>query len=64
MMDGHPGFVDKLKMDITTLIGADFACGAVLISMGAVLGKLSHAQLLVMALIEVIFWALSEHIGA
>jgi len=30
-----------IQMDITTLIGGDFACGAVLISMGAVLGKVS-----------------------
>lgn len=42
-------------MDIETMIVSDFACGAVLISMGAVLGKLSYVQLLVMAFFEVIF---------
>lgn len=54
----------KIEMDITTMITADFACGAVLISMGAVLGKVTHSQLLVMALVEVVFYAINEQIGA
>merc|ERR1712042_295746 len=32
---------EKISLDLTTMIGADFACGAVLITFGAVLGKVS-----------------------
>lgn len=53
--DVAKAFESKINMDITTMIKGDFACGAVLISMGAVLGKLSYFQLLVMAFFEVIF---------
>jgi len=42
-------------LDITTMIKADFAAAAVLISMGGVLGKLTHSQMLFMAFWEVIF---------
>lgn len=43
-----------IHLDITSLIKGDFAAGALLISMGACLGKLSHSQLLVMSFIEVV----------
>jgi len=43
-----------IKIEIVTLIKGLFACGAVLISMGANLGKLTHTQLLFMAFVEVI----------
>ena len=43
-------------------MNADFAAGAVLISFGAVLGVLSPFQLLVMALLEVVVYAVNEHI--
>lgn len=53
------GFADafnhSIYLDITNIIRALFACGAVLITMGAVLGKLTHSQMLVMAFIEIIF---------
>lgn len=51
----HDPWSEPIKMDITTMIVSDFACGAVLISMGAVLGKVNHSQLLAMAILEVIF---------
>eukprot|EP01135_Chromosphaera_perkinsii_P001661 Nk52_evm38s208 gene=Nk52_evmTU38s208 len=53
----------NIYLDIDSLITADFAAGAVLISMGAVLGKVSPLQLLVMAFFEVIFFAINEMIG-
>lgn len=45
-------------------MNADFAAGAVLISFGAVLGVLSPFQLLVMALLEVVVYALNEWVLA
>ena len=44
-------------------MSADFAAAAVLISFGAVLGKTSPLQLLVMALIEVVLQQVNEYIG-
>ena len=52
-----------IKMDIAHLITGDFAAGAVLVSFGAVLGKLTPVQLLVMALVEVVIYGLNETIG-
>jgi len=49
-------------MDITTLVKADFAAAAVLISMGGCLGKLTHSQLLVMAFFEIIVYSINEFI--
>ena len=45
------------------MLSADFASATVLISFGAVLGKASPLQLLVMALLEVIFSQTNEFIG-
>ena len=44
------------------MINADFCTGAVLISFGAVLGKTSPVQLLVMAMFEVTLFAVNEYI--
>lgn len=52
-----------MHLDITSLITGDFAAGAVLISMGACLGKLTHSQLMVMAFFEIIFYGINEHIN-
>jgi ammonium transporter Rh len=54
---------EKIKLDITTLIGGDFAAGAVLISFGAVLGKASLEQLVTMIAFEIVFYSLNESIG-
>lgn len=51
---------NKIHVDLTALIGADFASAAVLISFGAVLGKLNALQLLVMAFIEVAIFQVNE----
>jgi ammonium transporter Rh len=45
------------------LLVADFCAAAVLISFGAVIGKASLSQLLVMATIEVVVQSVNEHIG-
>lgn len=50
-------------MVLCRIITADFAAATVLISMGALLGKVSHMQLLVMAFIETILAQVNEWIG-
>jgi len=47
-------------IDVTTLINGDFAAGAVLISFGAVLGKVTPTQLIWMTFLEIIAYALNE----
>ncbi|KAG7385776.1 hypothetical protein PHYBOEH_008902 [Phytophthora boehmeriae] len=49
-------------IDVTTLINGDFAAGAVLITFGAVLGKITPTQLLWMTFFELIFYAINEYI--
>lgn len=44
------------------MINADFCTGSVLISFGAVLGKTSPVQLLIMAMFEVTLFAINEFI--
>ena len=51
------------RISILSLIGGDFAAAAVLISFGAVLGKLSLEQLVLMLFCEVIFYGVNEAIG-
>eukprot|EP01083_Nonionella_stella_P033600 91947_1 len=58
--DGH---FEDIKLDVTTLIAGDFAAGAVLISFGAVLGRVSAPQILTMALLEIVFYAVNEQIA-
>ncbi|KAM6925378.1 LOW QUALITY PROTEIN: rh50-like protein [Xenentodon cancila] len=50
----------KIHLGVINLINAEFACAVVLISSGAVLGKTSPLQLLVMALLEVPLFAVTE----
>ena len=45
-----------------SLITADFTGAAVLISFGAVIGKASRLQLLIMAIVETIFYAINESV--
>ena len=53
----------KLDMSVTWLIEGDFAAGAVLISFGAVLGKVNMLQLFVMAIFECFFYGLNAAMG-
>nr|XP_057907523.1 solute carrier family 12 member 5b isoform X3 [Doryrhamphus excisus] len=50
----------KIHLGVINLINAEFACAVVLISFGAVLGKTSPLQLLVMSLLEVPVFAVTE----
>ncbi|XP_010899879.2 ammonium transporter Rh type B [Esox lucius] len=52
----------KIHIGIESMINADFCTGAVLISFGAVLGKTSPVQLLVMAVIEVTLFSINEYV--
>eukprot|EP00672_Neobodo_designis_P024396 CAMPEP_0174830092 /NCGR_PEP_ID=MMETSP1114-20130205/2334_1 /TAXON_ID=312471 /ORGANISM="Neobodo designis, Strain CCAP 1951/1" /LENGTH=440 /DNA_ID=CAMNT_0016063877 /DNA_START=135 /DNA_END=1457 /DNA_ORIENTATION=+ len=53
---------DTIQLSVVELIGADFCAGAVLISFGAMLGRVSAPQLLIMAILEVIFYSINEMI--
>ena len=46
----------SLKVGYATMFNCEFAAGAVLISFGALLGKVNHLQLVVMALFEIIVY--------
>ena len=50
-------------MDVGTLISADFATAAVLISFGVVLGITSPLQLVVMTILEVVIFVVNEILG-
>uniref|UniRef100_A0A4W5NY25 Ammonium transporter AmtB-like domain-containing protein n=1 Tax=Hucho hucho TaxID=62062 RepID=A0A4W5NY25_9TELE len=50
----------KIHLGVINLLNAEFACAVVLISFGAVLGKTSPVQLLVMALQQVPIFAVTE----
>ncbi len=53
----------KIDLNIETLITGDFAAGAILISYGAVLGRASLEQLLIMVPLELVFYAVNESLG-
>ncbi|XP_041832264.1 ammonium transporter Rh type A [Melanotaenia boesemani] len=54
----------KIKIDIFKMINADFSTATVLISFGAVLGKTSPVQLLVMTILEITIFSINEHLVA
>ncbi|XP_029451967.1 ammonium transporter Rh type A [Rhinatrema bivittatum] len=54
----------KIEIDIFKMINADFSTATVLISFGAVLGKTSPVQMLIMAIIEITVFACNEHLVA
>ena len=51
MIDGK-----AFEVSYVTMFNCEFAAGAVLISFGALLGKVNHLQLVVMALFEIVFY--------
>ena len=61
--DAFHGTWDNILISITTLVQADFCAGAVLITFGVVLGKVSPSQMLCIALVETVFYSLNEAIG-
>lgn len=54
----------KIQLDIVSLITGDFTAGAVLITFGGVLGRVSPLQLLVIAIIEIMLFGANEQLGA
>uniref|UniRef100_A0A8C7FLH9 Ammonium transporter Rh type A n=1 Tax=Oncorhynchus kisutch TaxID=8019 RepID=A0A8C7FLH9_ONCKI len=54
----------KIKVSIFKMINADFSTATVLISFGAVLGKTSPVQLLIMTLLEITIFGINEHLVA
>ncbi|KAK6488562.1 ammonium transporter Rh type A-like [Huso huso] len=52
----------KIEIDILKMINADFSTATVLISFGAVLGKTSPVQLLIMTILEITVFAMNEHL--
>ncbi|XP_056620449.1 ammonium transporter Rh type A [Triplophysa dalaica] len=52
----------KIKVSIDRMINADFSTATVLISFGAILGKTSPVQLLIMTLLEITIFCLNEHL--
>jgi len=55
--------VKPIEINIVSLIFADFAAGAVLITFGGIVGKVSPLQLIVIALFEIVFYNVNEKIG-
>lgn len=53
----------KFTIGLGEMLTADFAAATVLISFGAVLGKTSPLQLLIMAVVEVVLSQVNEYIG-
>ncbi|XP_060063556.1 ammonium transporter Rh type A-like [Ylistrum balloti] len=53
----------KFTVGVGDMLSADFAAATVLISFGAVLGKTSPLQLIIMGLIEVVLCQINEYIG-
>uniref|UniRef100_A0AAQ4S9H6 Ammonium transporter Rh type A n=1 Tax=Gasterosteus aculeatus aculeatus TaxID=481459 RepID=A0AAQ4S9H6_GASAC len=54
----------KIKVTIFKIINADFSTATVLISFGAVLGKTSPVQLLIMTVLEISLFSINEHLVA
>ncbi|KAM9317136.1 ammonium transporter Rh type A [Gastrophryne carolinensis] len=53
----------KIVVGITSMINADFSTATVLISFGALLGKTSPVQMLIMAVLEIFVFACNEHLA-
>ncbi|XP_063786465.1 ammonium transporter Rh type C [Pseudophryne corroboree] len=52
----------KIHVSVTSLINADFAVGSVCIAFGALLGKVSPVQVMVMTLFQVTLYAVNEYV--
>ncbi|NWH48358.1 RHAG protein, partial [Fregata magnificens] len=52
----------KIHVGIKSLINADFSTAAALISFGAVLGKTSPVQMLILTILEITIFACNEHL--
>ncbi|XP_053192567.1 ammonium transporter Rh type A [Scomber japonicus] len=59
----HRDAAGKIPIGIDSMINADFSTATVLISFGAVLGKTSPVQLLIMTVLEITIFCLNEHLA-
>lgn len=55
-------YISIHSISLNNLIGADIAAASVLISMGALLGRTTPIQLLMMGLIEILVFAANEYL--
>lgn len=55
---------DKFTIGVDNLMTSDFTAAAVLITFGALLGKVSPLQLVFVAVLETLFFGLNEYVGA
>lgn len=60
---GGKGWDQKIEVGVVQMILADFNSGAILISFGALVGRCSADQLLIMAFFETIFYCINEAIA-
>ncbi|XP_010642101.1 ammonium transporter Rh type B [Fukomys damarensis] len=58
----HSFHGSHIHVSVESMVSADFCAGALLISFGAVLGKTGPAQLLLMALLEVLLFGTNEFV--
>ncbi|XP_064412397.1 ammonium transporter Rh type A [Latimeria chalumnae] len=54
----------KIEIGVLQMINADFSTATVLISFGAVLGKTSPVQMLIMTILEITIFGINEHLVA
>jgi ammonium transporter Rh len=59
----YSGFTQKIHLDLYMLIQGLFGSATILISFGAVIGKVTPSQLLIMTIIEVFLYCLNCYIG-
>nr|XP_013806568.1 PREDICTED: ammonium transporter Rh type B isoform X1 [Apteryx mantelli mantelli] len=52
----------KIYMEAQSMVSADFCAGAILISVGAILGRVNPLQMLLMTLLEVVLFTVNEYI--
>ncbi|KAM6406422.1 ammonium transporter Rh type A [Pluvialis apricaria] len=52
----------KIHVDVKSMINADFSTATALISFGAVLGKTSPVQMLILTILEITIFACNEHL--
>lgn len=55
------GWLHAVRLSLSTMIETDVAVAAVLISMGALLGRTTPIQLMLMGIIEIIVYAANEY---
>lgn len=58
----HGIFVDwkMIEIDLNVILNADFAAAVVLITYGALLGKVNFNQILTLAIFETFIWSFNE----